>query len=80
MHLRQIHREDIWPLAWTSLNVKVIGHQGQKCTVHSHHPLAATEWNALAANNGIQQQTGPFCRRQGVISAACMHFVFGKTS
>jgi len=30
--------------------------------VHFHHPPAAMEWKALAANNVIQQQTGPFRR------------------
>jgi len=43
-------------------------------------PPTATEWNALAANNVINQQTGPFRRCQGVISAFCVQFVFGKTS
>jgi len=33
--------------------------------VHSNHPLAATEWNALAADSVIQQQTGPFRRCRG---------------
>jgi len=54
-------------LARTSLNVKVKGqgHQGQKHAVHSHHPLIATAWNALSANNVMQQQTGPFRRCRG---------------
>jgi len=59
----QIHREDVWSLAHTSLNVKVKGqgHLGQKMPCALPSPPAATEWNALAANNIIQQQqTGPF--------------------
>jgi len=56
------------------------GHHGQKRAVHFHHPLAAYEWYALAANI-TQQQTAPFRRcREGVISAACVRFMFGKTS
>jgi len=27
------------------------GHQGQKRDVRCHHPPAATEWDAFAANN-----------------------------
>jgi len=66
-----------WSLAQMSLNVKVTGqgHQQQKRAVHSHHPLAATEWNAHAANNVIQQQTAPFHRCQMTIWAACVQFV-----
>jgi len=33
--------------------------------------------NALAANNVMQQQTRPFRRCWGMISAACVQFVFG---
>jgi len=44
-------------------------------------PPAATEWNALPGNNVMQQQTGPFRRCRGrLISAACVRFMFGKTS
>ena len=42
-------------------------------------PLAATEWNALAANDVTQQRTAPFRRRRRVISAACVRFMFRKT-
>jgi len=42
----------------------------KKHAVHSHHPLAATEWNALTANNVMQQQTAPLCHCQGVILGA----------
>jgi len=38
------------------------------------------EWNALAAHNVMQQQTGPFCCCRRVILAACVQFMFGKTS
>jgi len=50
------------------LNVKVKGqsHQGQKFDVLSHHV--------------IQQQTGPFSCRRGLISAGCVLFMFGKTA
>jgi len=51
----------VWSLARTSLNVKGQCHQGQKRHVHSHHPLAATEWNALAANGNF-----------GGVHAVCM--------
>jgi len=40
---------------------------------------AATEWKALVANV-TQQRTAPFRRCQGVISAACVRCMFGKTS
>jgi len=43
-------------------------------------PLAVTEWTALAANNVMQQQTGPFCHWRGVTLATCVQFMFGKTS
>jgi len=63
---------------WMSRStVKGQGHQGQKnalCTP------AACERYALAANNVTQQRTGPFRRCRGVISAACVRFMFGKTS
>ena len=42
---------------------------------------ATTEWNALAVNKVTHQQIGPFHPfRDGVISAACMLSMFGKTS
>jgi len=62
-----------------NVKVKVKVTRDKKCAVHSHHPLAATEWNALAANDVTQQQTGPFHRCRRVISGACMQFMFGKT-
>ena len=31
----------------------------------SHHPSAATEWNALAAHNVMRHQTEPFRRYRG---------------
>jgi len=55
----------IWSLICTSLNVKVTRHK--KHTVHSNHPLSATEWNVLAVNNIIRQQMGPFHHCRGVI-------------
>jgi len=60
--------------------VKGQGHQGQETRCSLPSPAAATKWNALAANNVIQQQMGPFRRCRGVISAACVWFMFGKTS
>jgi len=39
-----------------------------------------THFNMLAGNNVIQQQTATFYRCWGVIYAACMGFLFGKTS
>ena len=39
---------------------------------------AATEWNALAAINVVQQQTAPCCHYRG-ISADCVRCMFSKT-
>jgi len=39
-----------------------------------------THCNAVAANNVTQQQMGPFRRCRGVMSAACVWYMFGKTS
>jgi len=60
-----LHGRRVWSLAWTNLNVKGQGHQGQKTRCALLHPSAVTEWNALAANNIMQQQVGPFrqCQR-----------------
>jgi len=44
------------------------------------HPPAATEWNTLAANKVMHQETGPFRCCRSMISAACLRFMFGKTS
>jgi len=69
--------------------VKGQGHQGQKRAVHSHHPAAANEWFVLlhaalklarckqhhAANGTIPLPPGG-----GVISAACVWLMCGKTS
>jgi len=49
-----------------------------RCALPS--PAAAMEWHMLAANNVKHQQTGPFRRCQGAISAACVRSMFGKTS
>jgi len=53
------HGRRVWSLTGTSLNVKVKGqgHQGKNalCTPVT---LAAMEWNTLAANNVIRQQSG----------------------
>jgi len=51
----------VWSLAWTSLNVKGHGHQRQISSLLKVH------CNVLAANNVIQQQTGPFHRCGGVM-------------
>jgi len=65
------HGRHVWCLTRTSLNVKVKG-QGQQG--QSFSPLKM-HCNAHAANNVMQQQTGPFHRCQGVMgvhsSAAC---------
>ena len=77
------HGRRVWFLARTSLNVKGQRSRspGTKTCCALPSPPAATEWNALAANNVTQHQTGPFRRcGGGVISAACVRFVFGKTS
>ena len=63
--------------------------QGQRSKVRL--PETKTRWalpsppgsngmDMLAANNVMQQQTGPFCRCRKVISAACVGFMFGKKS
>jgi len=43
---------------------------GEKTGCVLPSPPAATEWNSLAANNVIQQQTGPFCHCWRVISTS----------
>jgi len=45
--------------------VKGQGHQRQKARYALPSPPAATEWNAVAVNNVMQQQTGPFRRCPG---------------
>ena len=53
--------------------------QGQKTRCALPSPLAAREWNALAANNVKHQQTGPFCHCwRWCRQLACS--LFGKTS
>ena len=37
----------------------------KKRAVHSDHSPAATEWNALSANDVTQQRTAPFRRCRG---------------
>jgi len=76
------HGRRVWSVARTSLNVKVKGqgHQGQQTRCALPSPPAATEWNALAANNVMQQQSEPLRRCREVISAGCVRFMFGKTS
>ena len=69
--LHQVHGRCVWPHART---------RDKKCSVHCHHPPAVIEWNALAAINMMQQQMGPFCRCRGMIPAACVWFMFSKTS
>jgi len=56
-------RRCVWSLAGMSLNVKVKGqgHYGQISSPVKMH------CNVLAANNVMQQQTGPFCRCQGLM-------------
>jgi len=77
----------VWHLNQTSLNVKVKGqgHQGQKmcCALSSPPPPLAYEtyeWYTLAANNIMLQQMGPFRCCRGLTSAACLRYMFGKTS
>jgi len=82
MDLCQIHRKDVfgpslgrvWMSRW---KIKSPGAK-TRCALPS--PQAATECNALAANDAAQQQTGPFHGCLGVISAASMQFMFDKTS
>jgi len=55
--------------------------RNKKRAVHalrSPPPPAATEWNALAANNGHAAADGTIPSMPGVISAACVRFMFGK--
>jgi len=60
---------------------KCLGHHGKKRALHSHHlPPAATEWNVLAENSVMLQQTEPFHHCLEVILVDSMRFMFGKTS
>jgi len=59
--------------------VKGQGYRGQKMRCALPSPPIVTEWNALAENNVMQEQTGPFRRcRSVVISAIFVRFMFGK--
>jgi len=62
-----LHGRRVWSLARTSLNVKVNA-QGHQVQISS--PLKM-HCNVLAANNVMQQQTGPFHR-------GCVRFMFVK--
>jgi len=62
------------------LNVKVTQRSKVNALCTPTTPPSATEWNALAENNVTQQQMAPFRRCRGVISAACVRFMFVKTS
>jgi len=93
--LRQIHTEDVFvPPARISLNVKV---RGQRSRLPGTYflPIENALYRALAANNVMQQQTGPFRHCRGwwectdvqtvqakcdLYVAACVRFMFGKTS
>jgi len=81
--LRQIHREDMFGPSlgrvWMSRS-KIKVTRNKKCTVQSHHPPAATEWNMLAADDVTQQKVGPFrcCLEGWFWGPACG--LFGKTS
>ena len=86
---RQIHRADgrrLWYLARTRLNVKVKGqgqgHQGQKRAVHCYHPRQRRNGTRSLQSYVMQQlQTyGTIPSLPGVISAACVRFLFGNTS
>jgi len=52
----------------------------KKCAMHTHHSPAATEWNALAANNVMQQQTEPFHHCRGGAFVGLRAVYVGKTS
>ena len=74
------HGRRVWSLAQASLNVKGHGHQGQKMHCALSSPPAVTEWNALAANVVMQQQTGPFLCCRGCDFGSLCVFMFGKIS
>jgi len=78
------HGRRVWSLARTNLNFKVKVTRDKERAVHSHHPLAAYKWHALAANSVQRQRMAPFhpCRGgggEGVLLRACMRFMFGET-
>jgi len=75
------HGRCAWSLARWNLNARVKGQgHGTKNVLCTPITPAAPKWNAFATNNVMQQQTRPFRRSCGVISAACVRFMFGKTS
>jgi len=53
---------------------------GTKNTLCTPITPAATEWNAFAVNNVAHEQTEPFGRCRGLISAAYVRSLFCKTS
>ena len=71
------HGRRVWSLAWTTLNVKCQGHQGQVSSPLKMH------CNALAADDVIQQHREPFrrCRWADGSDAqrGCVRFMFGET-
>jgi len=60
--------------------VKGQGHQRQRTRAALSSPPAATEWNTLAVNDVTAAADGTIPLLPGVISAACVRFMFGKTS
>ena len=78
-----LHGRRVWSLAQPGLNVKVKSQRSRspwtKTLYALSSPPAAMEWNALAANNIMQQQTGPFRRCQGSFRRPVCS-LFGKTS
>ena len=75
----------VWSLARMSLNVIVEGHghgtkYGKLLSHAAPSPPGATEWNALAANNVMHQQTGPFRRCWGWFRRLACGLCLVKTS
>jgi len=74
-------RRTVCSLAVTTLNVKVKGqgHPGQKRAVDSHHPPAPNGTRSLQITSYSSRRDRSVAAG-GWLRAACVRFVFGKTS
>jgi len=81
--LREIHREDVFgPLlgrVWMSRSkIKVI--RNKKHAVHSHYPQQRRNGTSWLQTTSCSSRWHHSVAAGGVISVACMRFMFGKTS
>jgi len=76
------HGRRVWSLARMSLNVKVKGqgHQGQKRDFHSRHPRQQRNGTRLLQMTSRSGDGTIPSLPGGVISAACVRCMVGKTS